>query len=151
MKSLARVIVFVCVPACLLALAGCSGKDKDKSNPSGSSIDPTDLQVLDLALVQYCVENGKGAAKIEDLKPHLRLATDPEALMARVRSGEIVVPWNVNFEELKQIPPGIQQFVVIYEKDAPTRGGYVVMGIENPKKVTAEEFKKLKLAHDQKK
>src|SRR5262249_9901666 len=142
MKMLARPMRFACVPALLLALTGCSGRDRSPE----SSIDPQQLEMLNLGPLPYSAQNNKGGSLADDLKPHLESQNfDPEPLLAKIRSGDIIVPWNVNLNYLFRVPGGIDSFVIVYEKDTPTRGGYIVQGLEHARKVTADEFKTLKL------
>ena len=89
-----------------------------------------------------------GAVKVVDLAPYLE---NDEKLLGRIRSGDIVVRWNVWVLGLAKKPGGNGAYVVAYDKDAPTKGGHVVMGDAAVKKVTPEEFKSLQLAEPDKK
>lgn len=141
MKSFARRICFLCFTAILLSFTACSGKK------GGSSVDPEQMKYLSMSLIGYCDGEGALPANIEGFKAWQGSKETPEAVLTQMGSGDIVVPWGVNLTNLFRIPGGIDSYVIIYEKDAPTKGGHVVMGLGNVKKVTAEEFKSLKLAH----
>jgi hypothetical protein len=133
------------VTAILLFLSACSGKKEDGKG----ALDPDHMKYVGVALVQYCDMENKGPANVEEQTK--KWGNDlPKAAIEAIGSGKIVVPWNVNLSKVGKGPADLKSYVILYEKDAPTKGGYVMMGIEDPKKVTAEEFKSLKLAHDQK-
>jgi hypothetical protein len=145
-------MALLCVPALLVAFAGCSGKDKDKSDDkgkdtsgSGSSVSSDDIKYFGIALVGYADFKEKAPTSIDDILALKATADLPKKTVELVRSGDIVGVWNVNFTKYRATKD-LDDHVIAYEKDAPTRGGWVMMGIKNPEKVTAEEFKKLKLA-----
>src|SRR5687768_3704812 len=110
MRSFVRQTSFLCVSATLLALAACSGKEGAKG-----SVDPKELEYLNMALFNHCDQNKKGAATVEDLKPFMEPSKtfDPKPILAKVRSGDIVVPWNVNIQALFREPGGIESFVIV--------------------------------------
>jgi hypothetical protein len=157
MKSIPGLAAFVCVSVVLLALGGCSGKKdsepKKDSKSSGSSNDPTDLEFLGSAVLMSATRSEKGAVNADDLKPHLEGTKDfdERVILDKVRSGEIVIVWGTRVELLDKAPGGKSDYVILYEKEAPTSGGYVVTGDIKAKKVTPDEFKKLKMAPTNKK
>lgn len=155
MKSPARGPGVVLLAAALCLALGC-GKQKEKLTPRSFSgpkkekkeeKDPKfeELKDLGVALIDYAIKHKKGAAGTEDLAPLLK--GNPK-LLDRLRSGDIVVVWGVSPAELGKEPSG---YVVAYEKQTPTKGGYVLLGDAYVKKVTAAEFKKLELAEPKKK
>ena len=141
MKAIARLMVFACVPVFLLALSGCSGKDKD-----GGNVD--ELKILGSGVMGCQVSTGQGPASADDLKKFLtEFKEKGDAVLAKVKSGDYVVVWGFGFGGLSKEEAGKPgDHVIAYEKDVPNKGGHVVMSDMTIKKVTAEEFKGLKLA-----
>jgi hypothetical protein len=145
-RAFARLLGFVSVTAMLFTFSACSGK---KEEGKGDGVNPDHMAATGTALVMFCNTENKGPEDIDELTK--RWGSDlPKGAIEKIRSGDIVVPWKVNLNKLGKTPEDLKSYVILYEKDAPTKGGYVMMGIENPKKVTAEEFKSLKLAHKDK-
>jgi uncharacterized protein (TIGR03066 family) len=139
MSSFSRQACVFCIAVVLLTLTACSGK---------KGVKPEEMQYLAVALINECDGTNKGVASIEQLETSPNTRDLPKTILEQARSGEVVVPWKVNLNNLAKLPGGLGSYVIVYEKDAPTKGGYIVMGLEKAKKVTAEEFKTLKLAHD---
>jgi uncharacterized protein (TIGR03066 family) len=139
MRSFSRQAGVFCIAVVLLALTACSGK---------KGVKPDDLTHVSIILINECDGSNKGVASIEQLEASPNARDLPKSVFDQIRSEDIVVPWKVNLSKLAMLPGGLGSYVIVYEKDAPTKGGYVVMGLEKAKKVTAEEFKTLKLAHD---
>src|SRR2546423_715219 len=139
MKSTAHRTMPVLLPLFLCVVVACSGK-KD-GGPEGETA--RDLRRVGMAMMDYEDSKRKGASKVEELAPFLE---NDEKLIQRIRSGDIVVIWNVSFAELSKTPGGSASYVIAYEKDALTKGGLVVMGDAAVTKVSAEEFKTLKMA-----
>jgi len=67
----------------------------------------------------------KGPANADDLAPYLE---NDEKLLGEIRSGNIVVIWRVYLGDLAKKQGGLPAYVIAYEKDAPTKGGYVATG-----------------------
>jgi hypothetical protein len=134
MKSFALSLMTLFV----LLLAGCSGKD------GGSRVSDLDMKSTVLAHINYYDQKRKAPTKAEDLA---QLMDKSEAhVVTMMKSGDIVVQWDVSVADLMTAPGGPKEYVLAYEKDAPTKGGFVATGDAGVKKVTAEEFKALKLA-----
>jgi hypothetical protein len=146
MTSQTRRLALVLLLAPLFLLLGCSGKsDKNGKGGDGSSdaARSGDVKTVGMALLDYSDSNKKGPARVEDLVEYLM---NDEKLIAQVRSGDIVAVWNVSVIDLNTKPGGSPSYVIAYEKDVPTKGGFVVMGDTSVKKVSPDEFKTLKLA-----
>lgn len=102
-------MALLCVPTFLVALAGCSGKDKsgdDKSKDkdksgNGSSVSPDDIKYLGVALIGYADFNDKAPASIDDVLAFKATADLPKKTVEQVRSGDIVGVWNVNFTKFR--------------------------------------------------
>ena len=158
MASLRRIhLGSLLLVACCLLLAGCGrtrktagDKAKEPSDegvrltPARASI-PNDLSQLALAYT-LCLNEGKPPANAEALAAWFE---NDEKLLGKLQSGEIVFLYGVGTKQMR--PEGPSRTVIAYEKDAPTRGGYVVFADRAVKKVTADEFKTLKLAGQKKK
>lgn len=149
MRRPGRLLSLVLLPVLLSVASGCGDKLK-KTNKvtgswSGTSEDRkfNDLKDLGVALSDYFLQNKKGASRPEDLAPFLK---DNPKLLDRLRAGDLVVLWGVSPSELRKKLGGERAYVIAYEKNAPTAGGFVLLGDALVQKVTAEEFKKLKLA-----
>jgi len=144
MKSPARRTILLLLPLLLCVGSACSGK-KDGDDAS------KDLKNVAIAMTSYCDDkhkDKKGPSKAEDLAPYLG---KDERLLERIRSGDIVVLWDVWLFDLFGEPGGLGGSVIAYEKDAPTKGGLVVMGDRTVKKVSPDEFTTLNLAKPKKK
>src|SRR5262245_40761586 len=106
MKPLVRLTLLASLAGFLLSFTACSGK-KDGT----SSVDPKDLQYLAMAVIMYSDQHGKGAANVDDLKTVFD-AKNADAVLAQVKAGDIVVPWNVNVQALARTPDGIGKYVI---------------------------------------
>ena len=153
-----RLVSRILVVFLLLALVSCSGKKKegggddkkggDKGGEKGQ-VSELEMKVVALALMKATDDadtKGKPLSKVDELKGYLAADVDEEATMAKLRSGEITVVLGFSLPAVAKAPGGLPAHVIAHEKDAATKGGYVAMGDVSVKKVTAEEFKTLKLA-----
>jgi hypothetical protein len=148
MKTVTRLMVCLCLPICLLTLAGCSGKEKAKEKETED-----DVKFLTVMVLNYA-RSGDPARSIEELEPFMKKPKpdkNHDAIVSRIKSGDLVVAWGVSYEDMDRAPGGLPEQMVVYEKDAATKGGYVGMADMKVKKVTPEEFKKLKFAEKRKK
>jgi hypothetical protein len=153
MATLRRISRQLLIPlVCCLLLAGCSkstksGGDKSKETDGGGRrFSPgnlsmsSDLKQLSLAY-QNCLSSGRPPANAKQLAPFFE---NDQKLLNKLESEEIVFLYGVGLNQMQPQGPG--RTIIAYEKDAPTQGGYVALGDATVKKVTAEEFKTLKLA-----
>jgi hypothetical protein len=124
--STTRLLTISCLTG-LLAF-GCQGKNKVlKSN----------LQIIALAYHNLADSNAErsGPKNVEELQK----AFKPDAAaIQRVKDGELVVRWGLRLPG--DFPEGTSNTVLAYEKNAPTKGGAVVMGDGQFRMMTAEEF-----------
>jgi hypothetical protein len=105
------------------------------------------LHELVLAYHDYAsfYADGRGPSKAEDLGVHLEFVplgtsyTESETYKA-LKAGELVLIWDVNIGEVGETPAGTKGTILGYEKDAPTKGGLVLMVNGDIVDMTAEEF-----------
>jgi hypothetical protein len=145
MRSTIGRVAFVFLAAALGASLGCSGKDGNGGGGGGG--DPktaNDLKEIGLAIHQYNGDFAKAPTKADDIKKYLE-PKNADAVMARLNSGEIVVFWGVSIADMMKAG-STGDTVLAHHRDAPTKGGQVLMGDASVRKVTAEVFKTLKLA-----
>lgn len=116
----------VAVTAALLLAAGCGG--------AGNARTANDLRGIGLMYHEYHNANAKAPDKLEDLKAYSSI--DPKGYEA-LAAGQYVFVYGVR---LLDMPEGTSKTVLAYEKDAPTKGGYVLMGDGSVQKLTAKEF-----------
>src|SRR5262245_10182135 len=144
MSSTVGRMAFVFVAVALCSSLGCSGKDSNGGTGGGDLKTTNDLKEIGLAIHQYNSDFTKAPTKADDIKKYLEPPT-AEAVLARINSGEIVVIWGVSIADMMKAGK-TADVVLAHTRDAPTKGGQVLMGDTTVKKVTAEEFKALKLA-----
>jgi hypothetical protein len=84
-----------------------------------------------------------GPSKADDLASYME---NDERLLKPLRSGEYVLIWGVKLPDQKGAYKGAGDLVLGYLKDVPAKGGPVLMGDGKVVQMTAEEFKKAKLA-----
>jgi hypothetical protein len=101
---------------------------------SGQGETANDLKAIGLMYHEYMTANNKGPEKVDDLKPFSTLA--PEAYKGLV-DGKYVFLYGVR---LTDMPGGASNTVLAYEKDVPTKGGFVCFGDGATRQVTAQEF-----------
>jgi hypothetical protein len=122
----------------LLALLGCS------SSAPGQRPRPEVLRAIGDA---YRKQQGAGPtrpARLDDLAPHLQ---DSPAALEALKSGDVVFLYGASLQDVVKGDVGASETVIAYEKDAPTRGGWVVMadGL-TVQEMTPEQFRKAALA-----
>jgi hypothetical protein len=126
--------VFLLVCGCLY-LAGCSARNVVIAN---------DFKQLGLAYHTYYHEHKKGPNGPDDL---VRYTGGDEAgakLIQKVKDGTYVMIWGVDLRDATK--QGAGDLVLGYEKDAPTRGGHVLLLSAEVKQLSAEEFAKARKA-----
>lgn len=99
-----------------------------------------DLKQVALAFHNHHDATGKPPQKAEDLVPYL---DKNEKLINALKTGDYVFLYGVG---LLQMTQGTSNTVLAYEKDTPTKGGFVAYGDGSVKKLTADDFKKAILA-----
>jgi hypothetical protein len=104
-----------------------------------------DLKQIGLAYHNYFDSLKKAPAKAADLGPFVE---NDKRLLGLLDNKDIVFQFGVTPLEMTD---GTSNTVLAYDKDVPTKGGLVLMGDVSVKSMTAEEFKKAKLATPKKK
>jgi hypothetical protein len=104
-----------------------------------------DLKQIGLAYHNYNDATNKAPSKAEDLGPYLEMN---KRLLDLLKNGDVVFIWDVPLKQIINMA-GTSNTVLAYEKDAPTKGGYVLMADASVKKLSADEFKKATLAKKQ--
>jgi hypothetical protein len=123
-----------------LALLALTAGNATAQNPVQDKKVAADLKQLALAYQNYNDTFGKAPLKTDDFGPFVE---NDKRLLETMKSGQIVFIFGVSIKELTD---GASNTVIAYEKDAPTKGGYVAYGDTSVKKLTADEFKKAILA-----
>jgi hypothetical protein len=95
-----------------------------------------DLKQIGIAYHAYNDANAKGPAKAADLAPFFE---NDKRLLGLLENKDIVFIFGVG---LRDMTDGTANTVLAYEKDVPTKGGYVLMGDATTKMMTADDFKK---------
>jgi hypothetical protein len=127
----------------LLVVLGCA-----KSTSQGPTRDPfadkkltNDLRQLGLAYHNYMdTMGGQGPDKPDDLSSFVE---NDQRLINPLKSGDIVLIYKVRLTDMTD---GANNYVLGYAKEVPTKGGLVLLGDAKVVTMTAEEFKKAKLA-----
>jgi len=119
--------------ASVFIITGCSG-GRDRA------IRMNHLKQIGLAYHTYYQDALKGPSKPDDLANHLE---NDQNILNLMRSGEVVVIWNISFPEVSRMAAGSAGTVLGYEKAVPEKGGFVVFVDGVVKDVTADEFKSL--------
>jgi hypothetical protein len=99
-----------------------------------------DIKQLVLAYHNHHDATTKAPAKPDDLAPYIE---NDKRLLDLMKSGQLVFLFGV---KLTEMPEGTSNTVLVYEKDAATKGGIVGYADGSVKKLTADEFKKATLA-----
>jgi hypothetical protein len=105
--------------------------------PSNAS---NDLKQIALAFHNHLDATNKAPQKADDLVPYL---DKNQKLIDALKGGDYVFLYGVT---LLQMTEGSSNTVLAYEKDVPTKGGFVAYGDGSVKKLTADDFKKAILA-----
>jgi hypothetical protein len=109
-------------------------------NPVQDQKTKNDLRQLVLAYHNYHDTFAKAPEKPDDLGPFIE---NDKRLLEAMKSGQLMFLFGVKITEMTD---GTSNTVLIYEKDAPTKGGFVAYGDGTVKKLSADEFKKAILA-----
>lgn len=136
MKLFATALV---VAACALTL-GC-GKVREAAQNAKTA---NELRAIGLACHNYWDKNpGKGPAKAEDLDPFL---LEFPVASKGLKDGTFVLFWGTSLTELMKGSVSTSDVVLGYEKDAPAKGGSVLMADGSVRRMTADDFKAAKKA-----
>jgi hypothetical protein len=119
-------------------LPGCGGGGGGGGGEGTNPKAADDLRRFGMAFHAMNDAERRGPAKPEELEKYSDPA-DKEAY-ANLRAGKYVFLWNVSLQDM--LADGPSNLVLAYEKDAPTKGGQVLMGDGFAKHMTAEEFQK---------
>jgi hypothetical protein len=104
-----------------------------------------DLKQIGLAYHAFHDSFRKGPTKAADLGPFLE---NDKRLLGLLDDKVIVFQFGVAIADMVD---GTSNTVLAYDKDVPTKGGLVLMADASVKTMSAEEFKKAKLATPKKK
>jgi hypothetical protein len=111
-----------------------SAADKDKRGK--------ELAAIGKAYLQYYDDFHKGPVSPGELKPYLK--DMPEAHQ-RLTDGSVVFHYGVGVVDMVN-SGGTADTVLAYEKDTPTRGGWILRGDATVEYVTASQFASLRQA-----
>jgi hypothetical protein len=129
-----RVFAFVLTSG-LWGLAGCGSGGGD--NPNAEQ----DLNQLGMMFHNYSdVHRGEGPAKADDFQEIVGDTKAKQALEG-LKAGKYEFLWNVRLLDVAKTPAGTGSTLLGWEKDAPTKGGRVLMVDGSTKKMSADEFK----------
>lgn len=120
----------------MLALAGSASAQNAVQDQKTKN----DLKQLVLAYHNYFDANNKAPEKPDDLGPFIE---NDKRLLDLMKSGQVVFLFGVKPTEMTD---GTSNTVLVYEKDAPAKGGIVAYADGSVKKLSADEFKKATLA-----
>jgi|SRR6266511_3247132 len=123
---------------CLTALLVLAGTSRAQDRVTAN-----DLKQLGLAYHAYVDANTKAPPNADDLAPFFE---NSKKLLDHLKSKRIEFFWGVRPVEMTE---GTSNTVLAYEKDAPTKGGFVLYGDGSTRKLSADEFKKATLAKKQ--
>jgi len=113
----------------VLLLVGCGGPVRRYDN---------ELRQFGLAYIAYNDAVRKGPSKVDDLGPYME---NNQTVLNLVRNGEIVLIFGARIPA--DLPEGSSNTLLGYIKEAPERGGSVLLGDGSTRLVTKEEFAKL--------
>lgn len=91
----------------------------------------SELRVLYQHYIDYNSAHGKSPSRLEDLA---ELKRDRPRIYKAIEDGVYVVQWNASLS-------GSGQAILAYVRDAPTKGGEVLLMDGSAKNMTAEEIK----------
>jgi prepilin-type processing-associated H-X9-DG protein len=100
----------------------------------GRAIVLNDLRQLGLLYHQHIAASGEGPA---DLAAWQDLRRDLPDVYQAIGDGRLIVVWGVR---LADQPAGAARSILAYEKDAPTRGGNVLMADGSVRTMSLSEF-----------
>ena len=103
-----------------------------------ADVTTNDLKQIGLAYHRLQRRHQQAPAKAEDLVPYFE---NSKKLLDHLKSGRIVFLYNVRLVQIANMG-GTSNVVLAYVKDAPTKGGLVLMADGSVRKMTADEFKK---------
>ncbi|MBX7104728.1 MAG: hypothetical protein K1X57_11650 [Gemmataceae bacterium] len=142
---------FAAMIVMVVGLGGCgsSSSTGGKGPGGGSKGNKDDLAALGVAYHAHHDMKGQGPDSADDL---INMLTDPakrqdfasSEACKKLKSGEFVLNPRIQFREVKNLG----NVAIIYEKKAPTDGGFVVLGDATTKELTAAEFKQLDSGDD---
>jgi hypothetical protein len=128
---------------CLL-LVGQATAEKPEVDPKRIF---NDLKEIALAYHLFADKNkGAAPAKAADLGTFLS-DKERKRLLDLLENKAIVFVYDVKITDMTD---GLSNTILAYEKDAPTKGGWVAYGDGSTKKLTADEFKKAIVAKPKK-
>jgi hypothetical protein len=127
----------------LLPSTGCGKKDDKGGDPGkgggGDTQAANHMKMIGLSFHTFWdSKGGKGPTKAEDLEPYLEKGNPAFTLL---KEGKYDAAWNL--KQQAAIKAGMDKVAVAWEKDVPTRGGYVALATGESKMMTADEFKAL--------
>jgi hypothetical protein len=99
-----------------------------------------DLKQIGLAYHNCIDATGKPPANAKALAPFFE---NDKRILGLLEKEDIVFFYGVG---IAQMTAGTSNTILAFEKDAPTKGGLVLMGDASVKKVSADDFKKANLA-----
>ena len=100
---------------------------------SPGKVRPVETELHDLGdwLLLFAMQNGRPPMSLAEFTPTLT-KVDP-GLLAPLQSGKYVVRWGAN-------PRGNDDPILAYEKDVPTKGGWVLWDVAVVKRESAKDF-----------
>jgi hypothetical protein len=126
----------VLVPALLVVLAAGA-----PAPASDIKVGRDDMLKIGVAYKSYCDATGQPPAKAEQLAQYL---DNNKRLVDALKDKDIVFFYDVPMKRVGSTT-GCSLTVLAHEKDAPTKGGWVVVFDGSASLLSADEFKKLKL------
>jgi hypothetical protein len=125
--------LIVLPPASADPIEGFRGAIRDAADRKARE---NDLKGLFVAHLKYQNDNdGKGPSGPENLRPYLAKLL-PRAY-ERLKAGKYILIWNVDDD----LDGGMDNCVLGYEVEVPTKGGFVVINTGKIKAMTANEFR----------
>lgn len=152
MKYPLRVVIGVPIMGLLLALAGCGREpasappQSDQPVPPGQAVGRLlpalgrdqalhELREIGRLYQLYLASSGKPPAKLEDWQ---ELKKDYSKGYQALAEGRYVFIWGADPESMSTTGPA--NTILAYEKDAPVKGGVVLLGDGSVKNMSLQEF-----------